>query len=189
MAPDVLPAFPSEAEEQLQYRRRPLDVRQSEPNASDALDDARPDAVADGCPSGHPDHLADAAAGKLADQELDVLLEDAHLACCSPQEPEAVPAPNTPDAGQSAEQSNAESAVPELDGPAAHFHPASEVGAWEPLASAAASELPTAYSRRERWTRQASPLSPLLREQPVLPASPLGAESEPQCAEPDAAAA
>ncbi len=93
---------------------------------SDASDGARPDAVVDGCPSGHhPDRLADADAGKLADQVRVARPADA---CLAPvywqQEPEAVQAPNTPDADPSAERLNAGSAVPELDGPAAHFHPA-----------------------------------------------------------------
>ena len=47
MAPDVLPVFPSEAEEQLRYRRRPLDVGHLASGASDASADAHPDAAAD----------------------------------------------------------------------------------------------------------------------------------------------
>jgi len=66
MALDVLPAFLSEAVERRRYRH-PSDALLSEPNVSDASDGARPDAAADGCPSGHPDRLAaDADAGKLA---------------------------------------------------------------------------------------------------------------------------
>jgi hypothetical protein len=80
MARDVLPAFLSEAVEPRQYRR-PSDACLSEPNVSDASDDAHPDATADGCPSGHPDHpAADADAGKLAGQELVVRPVDACLA-------------------------------------------------------------------------------------------------------------
>lgn len=146
---------------------------------SDASDGAHPDAAADGCPSGRLGHPAGADAGKLAGQEPDVLLEDAHLACCSQRESEAVPAPNTPGAGPSAEQSNAESAVPELDGPAAQFHRVSAAVARGQLASAESSALPPVCSQLElaRWARQASPV---LRKPLVLPASPLGAESEPQ---------
>jgi len=79
MARDVLPAFLSEAVERRQYRR-PWDACPSEPNVSDASDDAHPDATADGCPLGHPDHLADADAEKLAGQELVVRPVDACLA-------------------------------------------------------------------------------------------------------------
>ena len=80
MAPDVLPAFRSEAVEPRQYRR-PSDALPSEPNVSDASVGARPDALADGCPSGHPDHpAADADAGKLAGLVLGVHPADACLA-------------------------------------------------------------------------------------------------------------
>jgi hypothetical protein len=181
MALDVLPAFLSEAGEQLQYHRRPLDGRQSEPNASDAWDDAHPDGAADGCPSGHPDHHpADVDAGRLAGRVPVVRPADACLApAYSQQEPVAVLAPNTLGAVPSAEQSNAESAVPELDGPAAQFHRASAAVARGQLAAAESSALPPVCSQQElaRWARQASPV---LRKPRVLPASPLGAESEPQ---------
>jgi hypothetical protein len=155
MALDVLPAFLSEAGEQLQYHRRPLDGRQSEPNASDAWDDAHPDGAADGCPSGHPDHHpADVDAGRLAGRVPVVRPADACLApAYSQQEPVAVLAPNTLGAVPSAEQSNAESAVPELDGPAAH-HPALAVFA-PLLAAVVASESPRVCSQREHWARPA----------------------------------
>ena len=80
MAPDVLPAFLSEAVERRQYRH-PSDALPSEPNVSDASVGARPDALADDCPSGHPDHpAADEDAGKLAGLVLDVHPADACLA-------------------------------------------------------------------------------------------------------------
>jgi hypothetical protein len=80
MAPDVLPAFLSEAAEPHQYLLHPSDALPSEPNALDALDGAHPDAAVDGCPSGRrSDHLADADAGKLAVQVPAVLPEDACL--------------------------------------------------------------------------------------------------------------
>ncbi len=88
MAPDVLPAFLSEAVEPRQYRH-PSDALPSEPNVSDASVGARPDALADDCPSGHLDHLADADAGKLAGRELVVHPADACLApVCWQAEPE-----------------------------------------------------------------------------------------------------
>jgi hypothetical protein len=191
MALDVLPAFLSEAEEQPQYRLRPWGVCRSEPNGSDASDGVRQDAVSDGCPSAHRrDHLADVDAGKLAAQAPDVLPEDAHLACCLQPEPEAVQAPNTPDAALSAEQSTVESAVPGLVDPAAQIHPASAAVANDSQEESvpASSELPAACSQLEQPARLASPVSPLLGEPLVLRASPLAAESEPQFVAPGVAA-
>jgi hypothetical protein len=192
MALDVLPAFLWEAEEQPRYPLLPWGVCRSEPNGSDASDGVRQVAVADGCPSVHRwNHLADVDAGKLAAQAPDVLPEDAHLACCSQPEPEAVQAPNTPDAARSAEQLNVESAVPELVDPAAQTHPASAAVANDSQEASvpASSELPAVCSQLEQLARLASPVSPLLREPLVLPASPLAAESEPQFVAPDVAAA
>jgi hypothetical protein len=162
MALDVLPAFLSEAEEQPQYRLRPWGVCRSEPNGSDASDGVRQDAVSDGCP----------------------------LACCLQPEPEAVQAPNTPDAALSAEQSTVESAVPGLVDPAAQIHPASAAVANDSQEESvpASSELPAACSQLEQPARLASPVSPLLGEPLVLRASPLAAESEPQFVAPGVAA-
>jgi hypothetical protein len=104
MAPDVPPVFLSEVVEPRQYRP-PSDALLSEPNVSDASDGAHPDAVADGCPSGRLDHLADADVGKLAGRVRVVPPADACLApAYSQAELEVEPAPNTPGAVPSAEQ-------------------------------------------------------------------------------------
>jgi hypothetical protein len=155
MAQDVPPAFRLEAAEQHRCRH-PWDAYPSEPNVSDASDGARPDAMADGCPSDHPDHLADADVGKLAGRVPVVRPADACLApVCWGPEPAAVPAPNTPGAVPSAEQSVGESAVLVLDDQAAQSHLASADAAPALSEAQASSELPTAYSPPERWARLA----------------------------------
>jgi hypothetical protein len=84
MAPDVRPVFPPEAVEPHQYLR-PSDALPSEPNESDASGGARRDAAVDGCPSGHPDRLADADVGKLAGRARVDRPADACLAPVYPQ--------------------------------------------------------------------------------------------------------
>ena len=94
----------SEAEEPHQYLHRPSDVLPQELNASDASDDARPDAVADDCPSGRrPDLPADVDVGKSVGRELDVHLADAYPGDWLP-EPLVAAAPDTLGADRFAEQ-------------------------------------------------------------------------------------
>jgi hypothetical protein len=174
---DVLP----EAEEQ-RLCRRPSDACPSELNASDASDDALPDAAADDCPSDRRVLPADADVEILADPELDVHLADGNPANWQLEPLVSAAVPNIPDAGPSAGRSIGESAGPELDARAALVHFVAGVA---PLV------LPEQEPEAERSAPEllAPPASLVQPESAALPPLLQEAELAPRCAALGAAAA